>query len=214
MDVSTRPRNWVATVQRFVRAPKAVEAEYCELCSVQIPPRHSHLVEPAKRRLLCACQGCATLLGDREDRKYRLVPEEVRVLEDFHMTDAEWDALRVPIGLAFFIHSTLEKRVLALYPGPAGPTESLLGLESWSELVANNPVLAGLEPDVEALLVNRVNGAREYYWVPIDRCYALVGLIRAHWKGMSGGDKAWEAIGAFFADLREAPNEAGERRHG
>jgi hypothetical protein len=62
--------------------------------------------------------------------------------------------------------------------------------------------------DVEALLVNRVGRARgfsndEYYIVPIDECYKLVGLIRAHWRGLSGGPEVWEEIAAFFEGLRQ-----------
>ena len=59
-----------------------------------------------------------------------------------------------------------------------------------------------LQPDVEALLVNRVGGTREYLLVPIDECYKLVGLIRTHWRGLSGGAEVWREIGAFFAALK------------
>jgi hypothetical protein len=38
--------------------------------------------------------------------------------------------------------------------------------------------------------------------VPIDACYRLVGLIRLHWKGLSGGNEVWQEIGSFFAGLR------------
>jgi hypothetical protein len=58
--------------------------------------------------------------------------------------------------MAFLFHSTPERRPVALYPGPAGATESLLSLDAWEQLVASNPALADLEPDVEALLVNRI----------------------------------------------------------
>jgi hypothetical protein len=206
----------VAKIQRFVRRRQAdgPAAEQCELCGAQIPARHPHLVEPAKHRLMCACQACGMLLGNRDDDRYRLVPEEIRVLDDFRLSDAEWDALGIPIGLAFFFFSTPEGRILALYPGPAGPAESLLTLDAWTGLVARNPVLTDLEPDVEALLVNRVNGANEYYAMPIDRCYALVGLIRTHWQGIAGGEEAWEAIGSFFANLREPADGSGAQRHG
>jgi hypothetical protein len=83
-----------------------------------------------------------------------------------------------------------------------GATESALELEAWEELVAANPVLASLEADVEALLVNRARGAREHYVVPVDDCYRLAGLIRMHWKGLSGGKEVWERIEAFFEQLR------------
>ena len=168
-------------------APKSAPEERCELCAAPLAPDHAHLAEPAKRRLMCVCPGCALLLGDREDRKYPPRARDARKLDDFRLTDAEWDALGIPIGLAFFFHSTPDDRIAAFYPGPAGPTECGLDLAAWAAIVANNPALAELEPDVEALLINRVNGARDYYAVPIDRCYALVGLIRARWRGVSGG---------------------------
>ncbi len=104
--------------------------------------------------------------------------------------------------MAFFFHSTAAGKVIALYPSPAGATESLLDLESWEELVRENPVLREMEPDTEALLVNRVRGTEEYYLLPIDECYKLVGIIRKHWHGLSGGTQMWEAIGQFFTDLR------------
>ncbi len=59
-----------------------------------------------------------------------------------------------------------------------------------------------MQPDVEALLVNRVGAAREYFIVPIDECYKLVGLIRLHWRGLSGGAVVWGEIARFFDDLR------------
>jgi hypothetical protein len=57
------------------------------------------------------------------------------------------------------------------------------------------------------LLVNRVGHVRgaspaEYYLVPIDECYKLVGLIRRHWRGLSGGTEVWREIGAFFNGLK------------
>ncbi len=112
------------------------------------------------------------------------------------MTDAEWESLHIPIGLAFFVLTEDGHRVMAFYPGPAGCTESLLPLSMAQ--------LPEMEPDVEALLVNRVRGARDHYVVPIDRCYQLVGLIRTHWRGLGGGEEVWRHIDAFFASLREA----------
>lgn len=134
------------------------------------------------------------------------------------MTDAQWDSLMIPIRLAFFFYSTPDNRVVALYPSPAGPTESLLGLESWNEIVGDNPALENMEPDVEALLVNRVGRDRgqaepEYYLVPVDECYKLVGLIRAHWRGLSGGTEVWESIRQFFESLNKRSNSIREASH-
>jgi hypothetical protein len=118
--------------------------------------------------------------------------------------------------MAFFFHSTPLGRPLAIYPSPAGPMESLLELSSWSELVEANPVLQTLEPDVEALLVNRIgrnagHGSSKLevagcFLAPIDECYKLVGLIRAHWRGLSGGQEVWKQIEQFFNNLKAKSN--------
>lgn len=118
------------------------------------------------------------------------------------MADATWDELLIPVGMAFFFYSSADGRVMAFYPSPAGPTESLLTLEAWEEVVRDNPVLKEMEPDVEALLVNRLKGAQEYYLTPIDKCYELVGLIRSNWRGLSGGSEVWKEIQDFFDRLK------------
>ena len=177
------------------------------MCSAELRMEHAHLIEAAQRRLHCACDACAMLFSGQAGTKYKRVPRDVRLLADFRMTDAEWDGLLIPINLAFFFQNSVNARVSALYPSPAGATESLLPLEAWNSIVQANPALKGLEADVEALLVNRVGLARgsapaEYYVVPIDACYELVGLIRVHWRGLSGGTEVWKEIGNFFAGLR------------
>jgi hypothetical protein len=191
--------NWVAALWRFVDAP---EAERCEFCGTALPVGHTHLIEPARRRLVCACEVCVATIAASADGEYRVIVSGARPLADFRMTNAEWEALRLPIDMTFVFHSTPERRPIALYPGPAGATESLLSLDAWERIVASNPELADLQPDVEALLVNRLDGAREYHRVSIDRCFALVGLIRTRWRGFSGGPGAWAAIREFFDDLR------------
>ena len=188
-------------LRQFIRERAPVER--CELCSAELAPEHQHLLEPASRQLLCCCDACAILFSDRADARYRRVPRRIQFLADMRMTDAQWDSLLIPIGMAFFCESSPQGKVVALYPSPAGATESLLDREAWADLVRDNPILAELEPDVEALLVNRVGGAREYYRVPIDKCYELVGLIRTNWRGLSGGSEVWEAIGGYFARLKE-----------
>jgi hypothetical protein len=150
--------NWVATLRRFVASPAI---ERCELCGNVLGAAHTHLVAPAGRRLLCVCENCVTAVAAASDSECRVVPADSRRLVDFRMTDAEWDALRLPIDMAFLFHSTPDGRPIALYPGPAGATESLLSLDAWGRLVESNPDLAEIEPDVEALLINRIDGARE-----------------------------------------------------
>jgi hypothetical protein len=135
--------------------------------------------------------------------KYRLVPKRYMALLDFRMSDEQWEEMIIPVNMVYIFQSTKADRMMAYYPSPAGPMESLLDVENWASLSGNNPILHKMEPDVEALLINRIKDAREYYIVPIDACYKLVGLIRAYWKGLSGGEEVWKEIAAFFADIRQ-----------
>jgi hypothetical protein len=181
------------------------QLEHCDLCGEAIPPNHRHLLDLSSRELLCACQACR-LLFERPAAggggvHYRLVPDRRLELEDFVMDDLAWARLRIPVDMAFFFDSSQAGRVQAYYPGPMGATESLLELEAWQELVRDNPVLETLEPDVEALLVNRARGARMHFVVPIEDCYRLAGLIRTRWRGLSGGEEVWKAIEGFFKEV-------------
>jgi hypothetical protein len=123
-------------------------------------------------------------------------------LDDFELPDELWASFSVPIGLAFFLHSSATGGVVSLYPSPAGATESELDLEGWQELVRANPVLASLEPDAEALVVNRMAEPHQHAIAPIDECYRLVGLIKLRWEGISGGAGPEDAIAGFFDELR------------
>jgi hypothetical protein len=190
-----------AVLRRFVRQRAVMER--CEMCSAELAPEHEHLVDLATRQMTCACQACAILFSGKANSKLRRVPRRIRYLADFQLTDAQWESLLIPISMAFFFQSSAAGKVVALYPSPAGATESLLDFESWDEILRDNPVLEEMEPDTEALLVNRVRGACEYYLLPIDECYKLVGLIRMNWHGLSGGTEMWDAIAKFFAELKE-----------
>jgi len=192
---------------QLARAPTepsaAVSEERCDLCGDPVEPAHRHLVDVETRRLMCACRPCA-LLFDRPAAgggHLRLVPTPRERLEDFTLDDATWAALRIPVEMAFFLHSSTAGRVVALYPSPLGTTESLLELEAWGELERANPPLRELEPDVEALLVCRAHGLRQHWRVPIDDCYELSGIVRSRWRGFGGGEDVWRALERFFDDL-------------
>jgi len=205
-----------ATLRQFAR--KRTPAERCEMCSRELAPEHEHLVEPASRKLICACEACAILFDGQSGTKYKRVPRRVQLLADFQLTDAQWNGLMVPIDMAFFFKSTPHGKVIALYPSPAGPTESLLSLETWDDIEQHNPILKTMEADVTALLVNRVGHNRgsvaaEYYLVRVDECYKLVGLIRTHWRGLSGGTEVWREIGAFFNALKRRAGVGREGEH-
>ena len=196
---------------------KAEPEEQCELCNAPIPTAHRHLLELSSRELMCACRPCSLLFdrGGSGNGRYKLVPERRLRLEDFAMSELAWEELRIPVDMAFLFYSSAEGKVVAYYPGPMGPTESQLELSSWQELERENPILAKMEPDVEALLVNRVGGARRHWLVPLDECYSLVGVIRTRWRGLTGGSEVWGEIDRFFEELdRRARRDGKEMTHG
>jgi Family of unknown function (DUF5947) len=195
-----------ATLQRFVRKP-VEKPEFCELCSVPIAREHSHLLQLDGRRITCACEPCAILFIDNTRQRYRRIPRDTWRLQNFAMDDQEWDSLLIPIKLAFFVHDSESKRVVAQYPSPGGAMESALDLEYWSAIVERNPVLKSFAPDVEALLVNRLSSPPQYYRAPIDHCFRLVGILRTHWHGLSGGSEVWKQVEEFFQRLNAASGE-------
>ena len=178
--------------------------EWCELCAEPLAPAHRHMMDVDARELLCACRACS-LLFDRPAAgggHYRLVGDRRDHLGDFDLDDEAWAGLRIPVGMAFFVRAE-SGEVTGYYPSPAGPTESLLPLDTWADLEERNPVLAEMEPDVEALLVNRTSDPPEHWLVGVDVCYELIGIIRTRWEGFTGGDACWDAVEAFFAELRQ-----------
>jgi hypothetical protein len=206
--------NAFGILRQFARRPRNVER--CELCSAEIASEHPHLIDPVARKLACSCDACALLFSGRANAKYKRVPRQIRMLSDFDLPDTQWDSLMIPINMAFFYYSSVDNKVLAMYPSPAGATESLLSLESWTEIAQQHPELENMEADVEALLVNRIGHSRgfigaEYYIVPIDQCFKLVGLIRGNWRGFSGGTEVWQKIGGFFTDMKNSAVVRGGR---
>jgi hypothetical protein len=190
----------------------------CELCSNPLGGGHRghrHLVDVQDRGLLCVCRACSVHF-DRSEAlpgKHRLVPERVRRIEDFKFPHALWRGLDIPVDMAFFFENSAEQRIVGFYPGPMGATETRPGLGRWPELVERNPVLATLEADVEALLVNLLRDSDRYWLVPVDVCYELVGIIRQSWRGLAGGPEVWDRLAAFFEELssRAEPVRSGPR---
>lgn len=230
--ISPQPRVFfgipLARLQRLREQSQAASpksGERCEMCGEPIPGDHGHVVNVQNRALMCVCRACYLLFTHEGASlgKYCPVPDRYLYNPKFQLTDDQWDALQIPVGIAFFFVNSMLGRFVAFYPSPAGATESLLPLDTWDEVLAANPSVACLEPDVEALLLNRLAqsgssnwkpfadssrsadaraGGTECFLVPIDACYELAGRVRLHWRGFSGGDSVWQEIAAFFDRLR------------
>jgi hypothetical protein len=183
--------------------------ERCELCAVTVTPDHRHVVNLDSRALLCACRPCALLFDGDAEQTYRTVPDRYLALPEV-LTQAEWDELDVPVGLAFVFRNSRQRRTVICYPGPAGATEADLPLAVWDALVAREPLLAGIASDVEAVLVRAERSERDGfagYVVPVDVCYELVGLLRVVWRGFDGGSEARTRIAEFFQRVQaRCPN--------
>lgn len=174
--------------------------ELCDLCGRGVDEEHRHMLDLEERRIVCTCEGCWALRSG--EPQFAPVGHRTLWLEGFDLPDDLWASFGVPIGLAFFMESTVTSCVVAMYPSPAGATESELHFADWRRMTELNPVLEGLEPDSEALIVNRMAEPHRFAIVSIDRAYELVGLIKLHWDGISGGTAVEEAIAGFFAELQ------------
>ncbi|MEW1632837.1 DUF5947 family protein [Streptomyces sp. NPDC093801] len=194
-----RPRG----LRRFT-GPRPPRPESCGLCAAPVPPDgHRHLVETEQRALVCACTACA-LLFDRPGAatgRYRAVPDRYLSDPSHPLDDAAWERLRIPVGVAFLFRNAALGRLVALYPSPAGATESELDPDTWQSVLGGGRLAALLEPDVEALLLHHTPGRTTCHLVPIDVCYALVGRMRLHWRGFDGGAEARAALDTLFAQV-------------
>ena len=203
--IAGRRKAMMVSGLRGLAKPKPPEPvsleERCDLCETTVPSDHRHMLNLYERQIVCVCESCWALRSG--DAEFRPTGSRTLWLEDFRLPEEIWAQFRIPIGLAFFMHSSVTDCVVALYPSPAGATESELHFETWERLQALNPILRQLEPDAEALIVNRMAEPHAFAIAPIDRCYMLVGLVKASWEGISGGGAVEKAIAGYFDELRE-----------
>jgi hypothetical protein len=179
--------------------------ERCEMCSELISDEHQHVVNVAGRQLMCVCRACYLLFTDSNaDLRYRSVPDRYLAFPDFALDRRTWEALQIPVGVAFFFTNSALGRTVAFYPGPAGATESELDLDAWNAIGGADPRVGLLADDVEALLVRvpeSENAEPQSYLVPIDACYEFVGRLRMVWRGFDGGQEARAFIDSFFSEV-------------
>ena len=202
--VADRRRALMVSGLRGLAKPKPPQAaspdERCDLCTTTVPPDHRHMLNLYERQIVCVCESCWALRSG--DAEFRPTGNRTLWLEGFRLPEELWAQFRIPIGLAFFMHSSVTNCIVAMYPSPAGATESELHFETWDRLAGMNPVLRDLEADAEGLIVNRMSEPPAYAIAPIDRCYMLVGIVKAAWEWISGGAGVERAIEGYFEELR------------
>lgn len=199
-------------LRRLLSSPRRSQpGEACEMCAETITAEHSHIIDLEMRSIMCACRGCYLLFTNTDaSQRYRAVPERYLHAASFPRAQQLWDSAGIPVGMAFLFRNSVQQSTMCFYPSPAGPTESLLPLGAWDDMLAANDDISTVCDDVEALLLNRRDDGFECFLVPIDTCYELVGLVRMNWKGFDGGSEAWQAINEFFQGLRERCKPAQE----
>ncbi len=204
----------LASLRRITTTrPEPVVGERCEMCAEAIAEEHQHVVNLESRVLMCTCRGCYLLFtAEHAEMRYRAVPDRYLSFPGFSFGASEWDELQIPVGLAFLFQNSVQDRIVAFYPGPAGATESELPLDAWTRIVTANPQLGHLRADVEALLLRGPDREDHpdfsAHVVPIDTCYELVGRLRTLWRGFDGGEEARAAIEEFFATVEQRSRPA------
>ncbi|GFG55205.1 hypothetical protein CQY20_31590 [Mycolicibacterium agri] len=190
---------------RASRGTPQVAGERCEMCSEAIADEHQHVVNLEGRQIMCVCRGCYLLFTDTTaELRYRAIPDRYLTFPDFALDRRQWEALQIPVGLAFFFHNSALGRTVAFYPGPAGATESELDLQAWNDIRTADPRVDTMADDTEALLVRVPDDESAPplgYLVPIDACYEFVGRLRMMWRGFDGGQDARNYIDEFFESL-------------
>jgi hypothetical protein len=200
----TSPYDVLTRITSNRRAPEPA-GERCEMCSEAIADEHSHVVDVTGRQLMCVCRACYLLFTDSNaELRYRAVPDRYLAFGDFALDRRAWEALQIPVGVAFFFTNSTLGRTVAFYPGPAGACESELDLDGWNAISGADSRVGLLADDVEALLVRvpeSEDAGPQTYLVPIDACYEFVGRLRMLWRGFDGGQEARAFIDSFFAQI-------------
>ncbi|MGW4095683.1 MULTISPECIES: DUF5947 family protein [unclassified Mycobacterium] len=202
----TGPLDVLARIRAAAPGPRR-DGQSCEMCAEPITEPHQHVVNVAGRQLMCVCRGCYLLFtDDHAQLRYRAIGDRYLHLADFGLGRRDWEALQIPVGLAFFFWNSALGRVVAFYPGPAGATESELPLDAWAGVRRSDPRVDLISEDTEALLVQVPDDETRSptcHVVPIDACYEFVGRLRMLWRGFDGGQDVRDYVDEFFDSLAD-----------
>ena len=186
------------------------------MCAEAIADEHQHVVNVEGRQLMCVCRGCYLLFTDTA-RAAALSgrPRPLPGFPDFALDRRQWEALQIPVGLAFFFRTRRWTGRWRSIPGPPAPPNPNWTSTAWNDIAAADPRVDVLADDIEALLV-RVPDDEDAppavaFWCPIDACYEFVGRLRMLWRGFDGGQQVRRFIDEFFAMSTRAADEVTTR---
>ena len=212
-DGAGRPASSLAVLKGFVR--QRAPLERCELCGTGLAPEHSHVLRIANRQLVCACDPCALLFADASAATYKRVSRRITELGDFALTDEQWEALLIPIDLAFFLHSSPARTNRRRLSKPAGPTESLLTSRPGTTSLESIRVCARSSSTWRRFSSTASGVARSPAAAgpSLSRSTSATGWLgdAEVLHGISGGTVVWNEIAAFFAGLEARADSRTER---
>ena len=176
-----------------------------------IPEDHRHLLHLSERRIVCACEACWALRSGEAD--YRPTGNRTLWLPELDVPDDLWASFQIPIGLAFFMESTVTGVRRRDLPEPGGATESRARTSRRGRGCGRSTRCSTTSsPTSRALIVNRLADPPMYAIAPIDQCYALTGTIKARWEGISGRRRRRGGGGASSSTRARARGSATRRR--
>ena len=189
--------NAFGALRQFVRRA-SVTWSAANFAAPKWRPEHPHLIEPGTQQAAMHLQRLRDSVQRHGNEIQAGAARACSRLQNFHLSDGQWESLMVPDQHGFLFPQHAGRTSGCVLSQPRG-SDRVAACRSIPGKISRTliPLLAEMEPDVEALLVNRVGHARgfaapEYYVLPIDECYKLVGLIRANWRGLSGGTEVWQ----------------------
>ncbi|HVW28730.1 MAG TPA: DUF5947 family protein [Polyangiaceae bacterium] len=174
MTIAGVPRA-LSALRRFARREETPDP--CDLCGLALEGRHDHLLDPAARRIACACRACSLLFPEGGGARFRRIRSRAQLLRGEALTDDHLAALGVPVRLFYLCPSRIHDTVFAVYPNAAGATEAKVALPAWEALLRDRPALSEIQPEVEGLLCDQLSGRSRCFLASVDVCRHFVGLL-------------------------------------
>lgn len=187
---------------RDARSKPPPVVDQCELCAAPLRDSHDHLLDPQARKALCTCPACAMLFSDVSEAAQRYVRLQTHVapLPDAALSEADLEALGVPVRLVVLCPSALHDALFMLYPSAAGVVEGHAPFAAWCALITRHIALEPVQVDRDAVVVDLRAGKRIVLHVSLDVAYELLGSLQSP-----------ERIHAFDARLSELQRLGGTR---